>query len=68
MKKAKQLDELTREFLMNDHFNSINEYNELIHFVNTKNYECQVEYYIWQITKLSEKIQNIQNIIVENKF
>jgi hypothetical protein len=68
MKKSKQLNEITRQFLIDDLHNAYNLQFELIGIAAGKNLDCQIEYYVWQINKLSEKIQQIQNIIVENKF
>ena len=68
MKKVKQLNEITREFLMCDYFNAINQQNEITNKLNSKDLDCMEEYYLFDLLLLNQKIRMMEEIIVNNKF
>ena len=68
MKKTKVLNQLTRQFLMDQLINSINERNHIFAILHLNDLDAQHEFYIWQINCLDVKIEEIQIIIINNKF
>ena len=68
MKKTPALTVLTREFLLTDYFNSINEQNEITNKLNLNDLDAQIEYYYFELLLLDQKIKMIQEILTNNKF
>ena len=68
MKKTPALTVLTREFLLVDYFNLINEQNEITNKLNLNDLDAQIEYYYFELLLLDQKIKMIREILINNKF
>jgi hypothetical protein len=68
MKKTKNLDALTRQFLLCDYYNAINQQSEITNKLELNDLDCQIDYYYFELVLLDQKIKMIESIIVENKF
>ena len=68
MKKKPALNEQTREFLLNDLINLINQQNEISIKLLQEELECQIEYYYFELVTLEQKNVMIQEILINNKF
>jgi hypothetical protein len=68
MKKAKQLNVITREFLLCDYFNAINQQNEITNKLNSKDLDCMEQYYLFDLLLLNQKVKMIESILIDNKF
>ena len=68
MKKTRQLTEMTRQFLLCDYYNAINQQNEIKNKLNSKDLDCQEEYYLFDLLLLNQKVKMIEEILIQNKF
>jgi len=68
MKKARQLNEITREYLFCDYYNAINQQNEITNKLNSKDTDCMEEYYLFDLLLLNQKVRMIEEILIQNKF
>jgi hypothetical protein len=68
MKKTPALNELTREVLLNDLINLINQQNEIAMKLQLNELDCQIDYYYFELITLEQKNLMIQEILINNKF
>jgi hypothetical protein len=68
MKKTPALNLLTREILLNDLINLINQQNEIAMKLQLNELDCQIDYYYFELITLEQKNLMIQEILINNKF
>jgi hypothetical protein len=68
MKKTPALTIMTRQLLMDDLVNSINERNGIINILKLNDLDAQIELYYFNLLLVDQKINMIQEILINNKF